>query len=330
MFLFLTNPVVWVRFHPAVVMALKGVTFTHMPYTGSPPVRYKCIVSKDGCVGDVMDWFVVESGLPRSSLIVADVYGCKVFRFLAAKCPISDIRANDILWIYSIPEVNGATEVKMARARDFEARRRPTTGPPQQPCENEPDVVVCMMRHEKPVPHYNPEDGGPATHWGGAADPHLVSVPHTAGAYGRNMTGRQLHDALFPQLARFIEEGVACEYSARSPPYTLNIIAKATGNAVVSTVPYNDDDVVLKPDLMLAADWAQASYEETFRVDQVARCDMDSSVAVDTEKLLPDNVADRVAFVQKSMDATRRTPGDMWYAGVSVPSSTFLDGRASL
>jgi hypothetical protein len=167
--------------------------------------------------------------IPVTELVVGDVYQCNIYRFLGPTRPLTEIRDHDDIWMYHIQSVPGVEERRAERKSkvvDTGLYRRP-----DEASEIVADVVVCITRKEvrlcdacqrdtrprvtcRTLPRsvrapslrlracceqyivdYGATYGRPSakqSRFAGAADPHLINIPFTAGGYDRAPTGKQV------------------------------------------------------------------------------------------------------------------------------------------
>jgi hypothetical protein len=151
---------------------------------------------------------------------MGDVYRCNIFRLFSPRSLLSEVRDADDLWAYRVPTLPDAADVKARRAAaaatELAARRKDASGSGSHsrtapmrlpPVDNEVDVVVCMTRVEAALQHAGQSGAATATRFDGAADPHVISVPFTAGAYSRPPTGKQVRSCGGGTVHRVCDEG---------------------------------------------------------------------------------------------------------------------------
>lgn len=95
-FMFLSVPL------PTNADKVQEVTF--VPADASQPcVVYGCTVSSTGYIRDLVRKLSELSGVSAKKLVVAEVYANKIYRFFSEDSGISDIRANDHIFVYEVP-----------------------------------------------------------------------------------------------------------------------------------------------------------------------------------------------------------------------------------
>jgi hypothetical protein len=99
------------------------------------------------------------SGIPVSQLLVGQAYARSVHKFMSATDSLSDLYRNDQVYMFHVPEIEGATAAKEARKAKYQEdakKSRSASGGYYAShhnynvlpyIENEADVMPCTVGH---------------------------------------------------------------------------------------------------------------------------------------------------------------------------------------
>ena len=211
---------------PIPIKHLRDLLVTFIPYDGAAPIRYCAKVEKAGCIADLKAWFQEEDNFDPHTLVVGDTYNHRIFRFLGDKRRISEIRDNDVIMVYQIPQLAGEPPKKADEKRGVlsSAFSRVTGGysrskqpSDQELTNNSPGCVHLMYRHEEV--HHGVARMQPH------GDPRILSLYALSGERGVMPTANQLRQGVLDAIRRLLQGGE--DLTVDTAPYKVMVLDKA-------------------------------------------------------------------------------------------------------